>query len=320
MHRRLQNMPVWKQHLYSFLLSSICIGAAMAVAFVYYALLPESPFVILLFFLSAVFITSHFITSFRLILLEDISDQRRKLLSESEIEKMRANLLRSISHDLRTPLAVIIGNSSLYLDSKNQLSEKERMELLTNIHEEANWLLNIVENLLAITRIRKDSFSIVTRPETLEEVIAEALQKFKKHYPDVIVKVQMPETYISLPMDAVLIEQVIINLLSNASLHAGSPAPIELTVRDTPHAISISVKDYGIGISKERLDCLFDGTSYSSFHSDGSDKDVICKGVTYKGTGIGLSICQTIITAHYGTILGRNHQSGAEFVFTLPKS
>ncbi|MCM1185017.1 MAG: ATP-binding protein [Lachnoclostridium sp.] len=305
MHRKLQNMPVWKQYLYSLLLSSICLGAAMAVAFVYHALLPESHFAILLFFLLAVLITSHCITSFSVLLLKDISNQHRKLLSESEIEKMRANLLRSISHDLRTPLAVIIGNSSLYLDSTNQLSETEKAELLTNIHEEADWLLNVVENLLVITRIQKDSFSIATRPEALEEVIAEALQKFKKHYPDVAVKVQIPESYISLPMDAILIEQVMINLLSNASLHSGSPTPIEVTVRDMPHAVSVSIKDYGNGIPQEKLDSLFDGTSYP---------------VSGKGTGVGLSICQTIIAAHHGTILGRNHKTGAEFVFTLPKS
>lgn len=320
MHQKIQNMPVWKQHLYSLLLSGICIGAAMAIAFIYHALLPESPLAILLFFLSAVLITSHCITFFRVILLKDISGQRRKLLSESELEKMRANLLRSISHDLRTPLAVIIGNSSLYLESKDQLSEKEKTELLTIIHEEADWLLSIVENLLVITRIRKDDFSIVTRNETLEEVISEALQKFKKHYPDVIVKVQIPESYISLPMDAILIEQVIINLLSNASIHSGSSAPIELTVRDTRHAISVSVKDYGIGIPSEKLDCLFDGTSYPTSYSDDSCKNTSYKGVPYKGTGIGLSICQTIITAHHGTILGRNHKAGTEFVFTLPKS
>lgn len=306
MHRKLQSMPIWKQHLYSLLLSSICMGAAMAVTVLYHALLPESPFGILLFFLSAVLITSHCLTSTHLILSKDISDQRRKLLSESETEKMRANLLRSISHDLRTPLAVIIGDSSLYLDEKSHLSESEKTELLTNIHEEADWLLSIVENLLAITRIREDGFSIITRTETLEEVIAEALQKLKKHYSDVIIQIQMPETYISLSMDAILIEQVIINLLSNAVIHSGSSAPIELTVRDAPHAVSVSVKDYGIGIPKEKLDCLFDSISYS---------DSTCKCI-----GVGLSICHTIIMAHHGTILGRNHGAGAEFVFTLPKS
>lgn len=239
----------------------------------------------------------------------DMIQERERQLSEIEIEKMRANLLRAISHDLRTPLTGIIGNSSLILERGKLLSDKEKTELLTNIYEDSNWLLNMVENLLTITRIRGDNLSITTSEEPVEEVIAEALQKIKKRYPGSEVNAKIPEELILLPMDAILIEQVTINLIGNAIEHSGSSSPIELIVRDTPHAVVFTVRDYGCGIAQEELDNLFDGAAYSG--SRVSD--------AYKGMGIGLSICKTIITAHHGTIIGRNHGSGAEFIFTLPK-
>lgn len=239
----------------------------------------------------------------------DMIQERERQISEIEIEKMRANLLRAISHDLRTPLTGIIGNSSLILENGNLLSEEEKKEIITNIYEDSNWLLNMVENLLTITRIKGDNLSITTNEESVEEVIAEALQRIKKRYPDSKVEAKIPEELILLPMDAILIEQVTINLIGNAIEHSDSSKPIELIVRDTPHAVVFTVRDYGAGIAPEKLDMLFDGVAYSGSHVSDA----------YKGMGIGLSICKTIITAHHGTIIGRNHGGGAEFIFTLPK-
>jgi len=240
---------------------------------------------------------------------EDVIKEREKQLSEIEMEKMRANLLRAISHDLRTPLTGIIGNSSLILESGDILSEKEKKELITNIYEDSGWLLNMVENLLTITRIRGDNLSITTKEEPVEEVIAEALQKVRKRYPGSEVNVKIPEELIMLPMDAILIEQVVINLAGNAIEHSESSKPIDLIVRDTPHAVIFTVRDYGVGIAPQNLDSLFEGEGYSGSHASDA----------YRGMGIGLSICKTIITAHHGTIIGRNHGDGAEFIFTLPK-
>lgn len=240
----------------------------------------------------------------------DVIADREKQLSEIEIEKMRANLLRAISHDLRTPLTGIIGNSSLYLENGDQLSEDEKQEMITNIYKDSNWLLNMVENLLTVTRIKGDNLSITTSRESVEEVISEAIQKINKRYPEAQIRARIPEKFILLPMDAILIEQVAINLLANAIVHSGSSRPIDLVVRDTPHAVSFTVRDYGVGIPLERLNSLFDGMSFTP--SQTSD--------AYKGMGIGLSICKTIITAHHGTLIGRNHESGAEFIFTLPKT
>ena len=113
-----------------------------------------------------------------------------------------------------------------------------------------------------------------------------------------------------IPMDAVLIEQVTINLLENAIVHSGSILPIDFIVEDHPEHVSFIVRDYGKGLSEEKLQNLFETGTYNNSRSSDSRK----------GMGIGLSICKTIITAHHGTLSGRNHADGAEFCFTLPKS
>lgn len=230
-------------------------------------------------------------------------------LAEAENERMRANLLRAISHDLRTPLSGIIGNSSVYCNNHTTLTEQEKLDILTNIHDDASWLFNMVENLLTITRISSDDLAIKTNIEPLEEVIGEAVMRVTKRHPDCQLQVQIPDDLIMLPMDAILIEQVIINLIENALTHSGSQKPIELTVTDYPTEVTFTVKDYGHGIPIEMLDTLFEGKSYSASHT----ADV------QKGIGIGLVICKTIVDAHKGSIHGNNHNSGAEFSFTLPK-
>lgn len=236
--------------------------------------------------------------------------EREKQLSEAEMEKMRANLLRAISHDLRTPLTGIIGNSVVFLENQEHLSEQEKKTIVTNIYEDSNWLINMVENLLSVTRIRDQDLCISTNEESIEEVVAEALQKMEKRHPECVIHARIPDQFIMLPMDAVLIEQVTINLLENALYHSGSNDPIDFIVEDTGEEVTFTVRDYGIGIPAEKLDNLFDGMDYTN----------PCSVDTHKGMGIGLAICKTIITAHHGALTGRNHKHGAEFTFTLPKT
>ncbi|MCI9314847.1 MAG: DUF4118 domain-containing protein [Lachnospiraceae bacterium] len=235
--------------------------------------------------------------------------EKDKLLSETEKEKMRANLLRAISHDLRTPLTGIIGASSSYLDNSNVLSEEEKSAIVTHIHEDANWLLNMVENLLSVTRIHNQSSTVKKTDESVEEIVSAAMMRLKKRLPEASVSVSVPEEPLILPMDAILIEQVLINLLENAIVHSQSSRPILCYVDDDAACVTFHVKDNGIGIDPERLKNIFDGNSYIG----NSDSD------SNKGMGIGLSICKTIITAHNGTINARNHEQGAEFYFSLPK-
>ncbi len=235
--------------------------------------------------------------------------EREKQLAEAETEKMRANLLRAVSHDLRTPLTGIIGNASTYLENEHYLEAADKRTLIENIGNDANWLLNMVENLLTITRIREEDMHINTSFEYVEEVVSEAIVRLKKRYPDIEINAQVPDELIMIPMDAMLIEQVIINLLENAILHSGNSSDIDLSVNNTPNEVLFSVKDHGHGISEDLLTYIFEGKCYSG--SQTSD--------AHKGMGIGLSICKTIITAHHGTIEARNHENGAEFYFSLPK-
>ena len=144
--------------------------------------------------------------------------EKDRMLMQAEKETMRANLLRAMSHDLRTPLTTIIGSSAAYLEQENEMSPEEKRKLIHNIEEDAQWLLNMVENLLSVTRIQDDKgiTSVTKTDESLEEVISEAVRRFHKRFPGVTVQVHIPESFIMVPMDAMLIEQVIINLLENA--------------------------------------------------------------------------------------------------------
>ena len=235
--------------------------------------------------------------------------EREKELAEADREKLRANLLRAVSHDLRTPLTSIIGSSSSYLENSPELTEEERTELVANIKEDSQWLLNMVENLLTVTRIKdNDTDKVKKSPEVVEEVVSEAILRLKKRLPDIKIRVNMPNNFLMLSMDPTLIEQVLINLLENARVHSGSCEPIDLVITEYPKYISFTVRDYGKGISEKQLPYIFEGQQTMSETADG-----------HKGIGIGLSICKTIIRAHDGMITAANHSNGAEFTFTLPK-
>jgi len=228
-----------------------------------------------------------------------IASERERKLAEAEREKIHANLLRAVSHDLRTPLTSIIGSSASYLDDAQNMSEQERMELISNINEDAQWLLNMVENLLSVTKIQNESSKVKKSQEIVEEVVSESIVRLQKRLPKIQIRVSMPEDFLMIPMDATLIEQVLINLMENAYVHSSSSDPIDLLITDQP--------DYGIGLDPDQIPFIFDG-QYSSDTADG-----------HKGIGIGLSICRTIIHAHDGVIHAANLDKGAEFSFTLPK-
>lgn len=231
-----------------------------------------------------------------------------KQLLEAEKEKMRANLLRAISHDLRTPLTSILGASASMAEHWENYETNEREELLRNIHDDASWLLNMVENLLSITHIQAADSKLNTTPEIVDEVVAESVTRLKKRLPDAEIHVTLPTEILMIPMDAMLIEQVLINLVENAFLHSHTKRPVELIVEDQSQDVCFRIIDYGIGLDENYQEHIFDGTYSAAASSD-----------VHKGFGIGLSICHSIIMAHHGTILAKNHSDGTEFLFTLPK-
>lgn len=233
-----------------------------------------------------------------------------KLIMEAEKEKLRANLLRAISHDIRTPLTSIIGASSSYLEQENSLNAKDKRELIFQIYEDSNWLLHMVENLLSVTRISNNGTNVLKKtPEAVEEVFFDAISTIKKRYPDFKLQVSMPEDFYLVPMDPILIKQVILNLLENAYFHASNQQTTKCYLDSDDNSVIIHIRDYGDGIPTERLKTIFDAIpSTPSSTADGR-----------KGMGIGLSICKTIINAHNGEIHAINHKQGVEFYFTLPK-
>ena len=234
--------------------------------------------------------------------------EQEKLLMEAEKEKMRANLLRAVSHDLRTPLTSIIGASSTYLENGAFLSEGEKLQMVQTIYDDSNWLLHMVENLLSVTKIRQDGARLTKTLEPLEEVVSEAVSRLKKRIPDASIRVTTPENFIMVPMDATLIEQVIINLLENGIYHSGSTGAMGLTVNAAGRQVYFRIRSHGHGIREDLLPRIFDG--YADTPASSGD--------SRKGMGIGLSICKTIIMAHNGRIWAQNLSDGALFTFTLP--
>ena len=240
-------------------------------------------------------------------------NEAEKFLADAEKEKLRANLLRAVSHDLRTPLTSMIGASSSYLENEAALPPEEKRKLVSEIYEDANWLLHMVENLLSITRITDGGANVLKKtPEVAEEVLFDAVSTSRKRYPDLQIKTVIPDEFVTAPMDPLLRKQVLLNLIENAYFHARSTKPLECTLSSTEDAIKFCIRDYGTGIAPDRLSGIFDAVP-SAPSSAASTVD------TRKGMGIGLSICKAIVNAHNGEITARNLTEGAEFCFTIPK-
>ena len=234
--------------------------------------------------------------------------EQDRLRMENEKVKMRADLLRSVSHDIRTPLTSIMGATSAILENP-ALSPAEQQSLLVDVRDDAQWLIRVVENLLSITRIGNESAKITKEPEAAEEVLDEAVRKFRKRFPAVSVEVHVPDELLLVPMDAILIMQVLSNLMENAVFHSGTTTHIALSAqRDGPWA-RFYVQDNGQGIPPQKLHTLFSGALRCEDSSPGDGK---------RNMGLGLSVCMAIIRAHGGTLEAKNLESGAEFSFCLP--
>ena len=285
------------------IVSTIVSVAAINYAFTYPYLnmdfsVPESIFSALVMLIIS-FLTSMFTTRLKM---------WQMLKAEGEKERMRANLLRAVSHDLRTPLTTIYGASSSIIENYDKLSDAQKLQMSKGIKEDSEWLIRMVENLLSITRIDSGAVKLIKTPTVLEELIDSVIIKFKKRYPEQCVNIDIPDELVVIPMDAILIEQVIINLLENAAYH-GHCRTIQLFATAENDTAFFTVQDDGDGISEELLPKLFTSTvSHSQTYSDNKRRNM----------GIGLSVCQTIIKAHGGRISAQNRPTGgAEFTFTL---
>ena len=224
---------------------------------------------------------------------------RRKEEAQMQVknEQLRANLLRSISHDLRTPLTSISGNAGILLNSPQSLDSTRSRQLIADIAEDSAWLINLVENLLSITKIENGTMSLNLQTELMEEVITEALQHISRHRREHhIVHEECPQIGL-VRIDSQLMMQVIINLVNNAIQY--TPEGSRITIRSflEGQELVVEVADDGPGIPdamKERIFDLF-------YTSRGQIAD------SRRGMGLGLALCQSIISAHGGRLAVRDN-------------
>lgn len=235
--------------------------------------------------------------------------RQEKMRMETEKEKMRANLLRAISHDLRTPLTTIYGSSSAMVESANELTKEQMQELADDIREDAQWLIGMVENLLSVTKIDSGDVKLIKTPVVLEELIDSVVVRFKKRYPKQEIQIEIPDDFINIPMDAVLMTQVIVNMLENAVQHAKGMETLILRVYTKGENAVFEIVDDGCGIPKERMERIFTGYFETGDLPADNQK---------RNMGIGLSVCASVIKAHEGEITVENlKEGGCCFRFTL---
>ncbi|NRY62433.1 two-component system sensor histidine kinase KdpD [Clostridium beijerinckii] len=241
---------------------------------------------------------------------EILAETQKNSKLEIESERLRSNLLRSISHDLRSPLAGIKGAISTIIETGELLSKDAKDELFQGIYDDTEWLIRLVENLLSMTRFEGGNMKIKKNLELVEEVVYEAVQRTSKRLKDHEIKVTVPEDVIMLSMDGNLIEQVLINLFDNAVKFTPKEALIEVKVYEEVGDVIFEVIDDGIGISEEILPHIFD-----RFFTNG---DKISD--SRRGVGLGLAICKSIVEGHGGKISAQNKdKGGAIFRFNIPK-
>lgn len=224
---------------------------------------------------------------------------------EAERERYKSSLLRSISHDLRTPLTRISGAAEMILHKQDI---EEGWKLANEINEESNWLIRLVENILYLTRIQEDRMEVHIQKEAVEEIVAGAAARSLKYFPGRNIKINVPEEVLFVPMDGKLIEQVLINLINNAMEHSGPADEVLVLVYQKEELVWFEVSDHGSGIREEDLSKIFD----SFFISNRTRMDGI------RGMGLGLAICKEIVSHHGGTISVENNMvGGATFRFCL---
>lgn len=237
--------------------------------------------------------------------------EQEKIKLEAEKEKMRSNLMRAVSHDLRTPLTAIYGATSTIMDRYGELSKEQKLGLLRDVKNDSEWLMRMVENLLSVTRVTGDGGRIRKNSIVLEELVGTTVSKFNKMHPGQNLHVELPDHFITIGGDAILLEQVMTNLLENAVFHAKGMTRMDLKVKETQKQVVFEISDDGCGIPPDRLGSLFDGSWTSNVETADSRRS---------NMGIGLSVCHSIIKAHGGVLTARNNaKKGATFSFVLDK-
>ncbi|HHY26344.1 MAG TPA: sensor histidine kinase KdpD [Desulfitobacterium dehalogenans] len=239
---------------------------------------------------------------------EWLNETQKQISMRMQQEQLRANLLRAISHDLRTPLTSISGNAGILMGNSEILSEEQKKELYTDIYDDSMWLINLVENLLSITRIDNGTLSLNLQPELLDEVITEALLHINRKSVEHTIETLLDDEFLMAKMDSRLIVQVMINIVDNAIKYTPPGSHITISARKDGQFIRVEIADDGSGIPDEAKAKLFD--MFYTTNSISAD--------SRRGLGLGLPLCKSIIHAHGGTIYVKdNTPQGTVLGFTL---
>ena len=233
--------------------------------------------------------------------------ERAAIMAQNE--QLRADLLRTISHDIRTPLTAISGNASNLLSHYDQLDHMMCEQIFSDIYDDSQWLINLVENLLSISRMENGKMNLHISSDVVNDIIDEALKHVDRRKSDHKITVNVPDEIFLARMDARLITQVLINLINNAIKHTPAGSAIVIGAERTDGFIAVSVSDNGPGIPGDIREHVFE-----MFYTGGNK---IVDG--RRGLGLGLALCKTIVEAHGGTIAySDNDPTGSCFTFTLP--
>jgi two-component system sensor histidine kinase KdpD len=235
------------------------------------------------------------------------SQEIRRTEVELEADRLRSSLLRAISGELRTPLGVITGATSMLLEKGDELEASERRELAEEVHDQAERLNRLVRNLLEITRLASGTLRLQKERQPIDEIIRVTLQRLEPRLVGRQVLLSLPPDLRPVPLDDVLMEQVFFNLLDNALKYTPPGSPISISAAPTAFGIEVEVADRGLGIPAPERERIFD-----RFYRVGGDRPEA-------GTGIGLAICRGVIEAHGGRIWVEDREGGgSRFRFTLP--
>ncbi len=241
--------------------------------------------------------------------LAEVEEKSRLEMSQ---ERYRTNLLRSISHDLRTPLAGITGTSEVLMSMLPE--DSKEYELAANINKETNWLYNLVQNILSLTRIQNSTMTLKKEVMIVEDVVNSAVETMQFRLPKRQFITNYPEDVLASEMDSSLIKQVIINLIDNANKYSPMNQPIEITVwkDEDINQIAVSVQDHGEGLSPAALEKVF----HLFYTTKPSEPNAL------RGFGLGLPICASIMKIHDGSITSANREDGfqgAKFTIYMPE-
>ena len=230
---------------------------------------------------------------------------------KTQDERLRSDLLRSISHDLRTPLTSISGNSSVLLQSEGKLDPETTRQLYQDIYDDSQWLINLVENLLSVSRVTNSEMKLNRSVEVLDDIIDEAMHHVDRHAENHIIEVKKSAEMILVNVDVHLIIQVIVNLMDNAVKYTPEGSTICLETEKKDGKVLVTVSDNGPGISDDEKSNIFE--MFYNGKKDISD--------SRRSMGMGLALCKSIVEAHGGQIdVTSNYPNGAKFIFTLPES